>query len=88
VIYESDIVLGDRYRDTQTGLEGVATSLYFFQYGCERVNLEIVTPGGEIKDYGFDAPRLEHALSGDRATARRSGGPGLTVSGSDTSGRR
>lgn len=40
--FKSDIKLGERYKDTQTGIEGTATAVSFYQYGCERVNLEAV----------------------------------------------
>lgn len=57
--YTTDVVLGERYRDEQTGIEGIATAISFYQYGCERVNIEVVSHDAkEIKDYGFDAPRL------------------------------
>lgn len=60
--YKSDIVLGKRYRDPQTGIEGVATGLHFYQFACERVTLEVRTKQDEIKEYSFDAPRLEEIM--------------------------
>jgi hypothetical protein len=75
--YTSDIVLGDKYRDTQTMFEGVATAIYFYQYGCERVQLETYDPASkEIKSISFDAPRLLHINTGKVATVTRTGGPG------------
>ena len=76
--FESDIILGERYRDTQTGIEGVATVISFYQFACERVNIEAVIDG-KIEDYGFDAPRLVHIASGEQATVKRTGGPGEPV---------
>lgn len=73
--YETDIRLGERYRDEQTGIEGVATCVSFYQHGCERVSLEVVRKG-EIKTYGFDAPRLKSIVTGQQATTTRTGGPG------------
>lgn len=74
--YKADIVLGERYRDEQTGLEGVATAIYFFQHACERVQLEMVNQhDGNIMEPVFDAPRLTHVKSGVRATTDRPGGP-------------
>lgn len=73
--YETDIRLGRRYIDPQTGIEGVATGVQFYQYGCERVTLEVVV-AGKIEEYGFDAPRLVSVDTGERAKATRSGGPG------------
>lgn len=76
--YETDIVLGERYRDTQTGIEGVATVVSFYQFSCERVNIETVIEG-KIDDIGFDAVRLVHIESGEKATVDRTGGPGNSV---------
>lgn len=72
--YESDIILGDRYVDKQTGIEGTATAIHFYQYGCERVSLEAVVEG-KIEEYGFDAPRLTHKATNRQATTTRTGGP-------------
>lgn len=72
--YESDIVLGDRYVDKQTGIEGTATAIHFYQYGCERVNLEVVI-ADKIEEYAFDAPRLTHKVTNRQATTTRTGGP-------------
>jgi hypothetical protein len=74
--YNTDIKLGERYGDEQTGTTGVATAITFYQYACERVNLEVVVRDGELKDYGFDAPRLTHVETRKRATTKRPGGPG------------
>jgi hypothetical protein len=73
--YQSDIVLGDRYLDKQTGIEGIASAVYFYQYGCERVNIEVLNKDGELKEYSFDAPRLTHVETGVRATTTKTGGP-------------
>lgn len=74
--FKTDIKLGERYRDTQTGVEGTATAIIFFQHGCERVDLEtMIRDGEEIKVYGFDAPRLTHIESGEPVTTTRTGGP-------------
>lgn len=72
--YETDIRLGERYVDKQTGIEGTATTVAFFQYGCERVTLEAVV-AGKIEEYGFDAPRLTHVDTQQRATSVQTGGP-------------
>lgn len=73
--YETDIILGEKYRDEQTGIEGTATAVYFYQHGCERVCLENVNRDGELKEYAFDAPRLVHIATGKQATTTRTGGP-------------
>jgi hypothetical protein len=76
--YGSDIELGKRYRDPQTGIEGVATAISFYQYACERVSLELVV-AGKIEEYGFDAPRLVSVETGEKAQTTRTGGPGDPV---------
>lgn len=75
VKYESDVKLGERYTDPQTGLEGVATAIFFFQHACERVQIERVKSDGELQENIFDAPRLEHVETRERATSDRPGGP-------------
>ena len=72
--YASDIVLGERYRDEQTGIEGVATSVSFYQHACERVVLELVVEG-KIEEFVFDAPRLTHVETNRKATSEKTGGP-------------
>jgi hypothetical protein len=72
--FESDIRLGERYVDKQTGIQGTATAVYFYQFGCERVSIESVKEG-EIKEYTFDSPRLTHIETGKAATTTRTGGP-------------
>lgn len=77
--YGSDIELGKRYKDPQTGIEGTATAVTFYQYACERVNLEVVIRD-KIEEYAFDAPRLESVIPPkERARAQRTGGPGDPV---------
>src|SRR5688572_1018191 len=75
--YMSDVVIGDRYRDTQTGIEGVATALHFYQHACERVTLEAVSgKTGELVEYGFDAPRLVAVeRPAEPVRQQRTGGP-------------
>lgn len=72
--YESDIELGKKYEDKQTGIKGTATAIIFYQHGCERVDLETVV-AGKIESYGFDSPRLTSVETGEVATTTRKGGP-------------
>lgn len=73
--FDSDIVLGEKYRDTLSNFEGVATGCTFFLHGCERVILESWNEiKAEINTEMFDAPRLEHLESGELVTARDTGG--------------
>lgn len=76
--YRSDVELGEKYRDPQTGIEGTATAVTFYQYACERVTLEWANDG-EIQESSFDAPRLESVETGERVGATRTGGPGDPV---------
>lgn len=73
--FKTDIVLGDRYRDEQTGLEGVATSIHFYQHACERVTLEKVKDDGELMEITFDAPRLRSVRTNRVAVVDKTGGP-------------
>lgn len=73
--YKSDVRLGEKYRDDQTGIEGVATSAHFYQHACERITLEYVKPDGELQEVTFDAPRLASVRTGKTATTTRTGGP-------------
>jgi hypothetical protein len=63
--YESEIKLGERYRDTATGFEGVAIALTFWQHGCGRATLKGINRNGEVIDYAFDAAELEVAKTGE-----------------------
>lgn len=76
--YGSDILLGERYIDKQTGFEGTATAITFFQYACERVCLENYDPQRkEVKESIFDAPRLTSLKTGKTAVVEKTGGPGM-----------
>jgi hypothetical protein len=72
-LYKSDIKVGKRYVDDQTSLEGIVTSLVFFQHGCERACLEVVD-GKDIKEVYFDVGRLTEVDTGKKAFARDPGG--------------
>lgn len=73
-VYRSDIKLGEKYRDRQTGFEGHAVAVYFYEHACERVEIKALVDG-EIKSYVFDALELESVKTGVRATSTRTGGP-------------
>lgn len=73
--YKSDVKLGERYRDSVSGYEGVATSTCFYLHGCERVCLEQwIERSGELRELHFDAPRLVHVATATRVTTTRTGG--------------
>lgn len=73
--YKTDIKLGEKYRDDQTGIEGIATSIHFYQHACERVTLEFVKRDGELVELSFDSPRLTSVRTGVTAVTARTGGP-------------
>ena len=72
--YKTDVMLGEKYLDEQTGIEGTAVAVTFFQHACERVSLELVV-AGKIEEYTFDAPRLTAVETGETMTASAPGGP-------------
>lgn len=73
--YKSDIVMGEKYKDTITGFEGVATSVTFFLNACERVGLEgFDEERKKVLVEIFDAPRLVHIATGVQATTEKTGG--------------
>lgn len=73
--FKTDIKLGERYRDDQTGIEGVATSVHFYQHACERVSLEYVNKDGDVVEVVFDSPRLTNLRTNITAVTTRTGGP-------------
>lgn len=74
-VFESDIVLGEKYREEVTGIEGTATGCFFYMHGCERVNIEVMnTTKGEIQEYVFDSPRLTHIETGEKVESDKTGG--------------
>lgn len=82
--FRTDIVLGELYRDDQTGLEGIATAITFHQHACERVLIEYVKDGTELKELVFDAPRLTHIETGVTARTEKTGGPDHSALSRDT----
>ena len=75
--FETDVQLGELYRDTATGFVGTAAAVYFFLHGCERVSLKKLHGLGELVESVFDAPELEHAGSGEpvKMAELKTGGP-------------
>lgn len=73
--HKTDIVLGDKYEDTMTGLQGMATAVTFYLHACERVTLEFLKDG-EVKYESFDSPRMRHLGTNAVAETTRTGGPG------------
>lgn len=73
--YKSDIKLGRKYRDKNTGFTGTATAVVFYQHGCERVTLKGMNNHGEIVEYGFDSPEVEDVETGKTPQVEKTGGP-------------
>lgn len=75
--FASDVKLGEKYRDEQTGIEGIATSVHFYQFACERITLEFLKKDGELMTETFDAPRLRaiHPTDSIKLKVTKTGGP-------------
>lgn len=76
--YTSEVTVGGKYRDKNTGVEGQAVMIEFHLHSCERVVLEFVKDG-ELKQYVFDAVRLELVEEPEEAYVKPSSG-GVTTS--------
>lgn len=74
-VFETDIVLGEKYRDTATGFVGTAIAVYFYEHACERISLKGMNSQGEVLEYIFDAPELENAETKIRPVVAKAGGP-------------
>ncbi len=68
------IELGKKYKDKNTGIEGVASAICEYQFGCRRVCLDRIgkdeNGNPQIMEYWFDEQRL---TSKSKA---KTGGPG------------
>lgn len=75
--YESDIVLGDTYRDQVSGWKGVATAVYFYLNKCVRVSIDASDENGKPKGFIFDAEQIMRVpeTPSVRTDAVASGGP-------------
>ena len=70
--YETDVRLGETYRDEHTGFEGRATAITFWENGCTRVCLEAAAlkDDGTLKEAWIDEQRVEGV-----APKAKAGGP-------------
>jgi hypothetical protein len=55
--YESEIVLGETYRDQHTKYQGVAIAITFYEHACPRVSIRCLVDH-KVVDQVFDAPHL------------------------------
>lgn len=74
---ETQIELGQKYRDSITGFEGVATGRHEYIHGCTRITLENLHDG-QVKREAFDAPALVEVESGTKFSSSKTGGPHWT----------
>lgn len=56
--YESDIVLGRKYRHKDLDVEGIAESVHFYKNACERVIIIYVDPDKRVQEASFDSVDL------------------------------
>lgn len=73
--YKSDLVLGEKYRDKTTNIEGHLIGIHFYEHACERATLRYVDTQKRVQEISFDAPELVRVSTGVTATSARTGGP-------------
>lgn len=74
-----NIELGKMYRDTVTGLKGVAVSRHEYMNGCVRISLQSreLHDGKPVEQQSFDIEQLvETEEAGVKVNKRPTGGPG------------
>lgn len=74
-MYISDLVLGEKYRDNTTGVEGVLICVHFYEHACERGTLRYLDRDHNVQEVTFDAPELVSVRTGERAMVSKPGGP-------------
>lgn len=70
------VKLGERYRDTVSGWEGIATARYEYMNGCVRIEISHKDKDGKPEAFAFDIQQIE-LVKGDKITPtpRATGGP-------------
>ena len=68
------VKLGERYKDTLTGFEGIATARTEYLYHCVRVGLEGSDKDKQPVEFWFDEQRLVDAKNKPVATLAKTGG--------------
>jgi hypothetical protein len=76
-VVELSVTLGNRYKDSVTGFEGVATACYIYMNGCIRVELMALDKDGVPKAYVFDQEQMLEVKGApvERKAATPTGGP-------------
>jgi len=74
------IKLGKKYKDKVTGIEGIATAVTEYEFGCRRIVLEKLGKDENknqiIMEYTFDEQRL---VPKTKSKTKRPGGPGGSI---------
>lgn len=73
--YKSDLMLGEKYMDKTTGLEGHLVGIHFYEHACERATLRYVDSQKRVQEVSFDAPELIHVATGEVPQVEKTGGP-------------
>lgn len=72
------VVLGDKVRDTITGMEGIATARCLYLNGCDHIGIQGPASEGKIPPIQWvDEPQVEvkKTRAPRRIIAKRKGGP-------------
>jgi hypothetical protein len=74
---QNEVVLGNRYRDTVSGWEGVATGRFEYMNGCFRICLGGTDKDGQPEDFVFDVEQIVpvDAPAVERSAPSPTGGP-------------
>jgi hypothetical protein len=78
VTHETDVVLGRKYTDKITGLEGVADAITFYRNACARVSLVYVREG-KVEMHVADEVDLVDVEFEQPAQSKLPGGPARHV---------
>lgn len=73
--YETELKLGDRYKDSTTGIDGHLVAIHFYEHACVRGTLRYVDSMGNPQEVSFDAPEMVHVETDKPITADKPGGP-------------
>lgn len=73
-IAEAAVVLGHEYRDSITGVQGVATGYAIYLFGCVQIKLEGTHDDSPFQDW-FDEQRLETPQGATPLPTATAGGP-------------
>lgn len=69
-----EIVLGEKYRDTVSGWEGIATARYEYMNGCIRIEISGADKDGKPEGFVFDVHQVERVEGRVPTTPAPTGG--------------